>query len=652
MSDFKAIHPNQLYERFMQFDYISFDIFDTLIKRELQKPEDVFYMAGYFYYDHDRNAAERFYYARKEAETVAREKTAAKEITIDDIYHVLPYSEDEKQALKEMEILAEQTVCVPNRAILDVFNRLLSDGKRLYLISDMYLPRAIIELLLNKCGIGGYSALYLSSEQLCRKKNGLYDLFMRKEHIQPKKWLHIGDNFYSDIWNAANAGANVHWIKNPNTRKTNVKKEGKSFSNGSQIDQFIHNHLDASRGCFFQTGYKVYGPLLYGFTRWVGNEVSAQKVSKILFFARDAYIVQKAFEILYGHETEMIYFFLSRQSDFGTRLQGDYSLENILNVVHKRKNETIASLLRRLHADTKENLQRAEEKSLDLSQPLSAVFASDGSESKERKYLIDVCKEMETQYIYENECFIQYVKQNVRAGDRIAVIDVGWNGTEQKAVEIALQESKMDVPVFGYYIGMNLIRLGREKNLHMKGYLSDEESTARERVQVKAMMGLLEFFLTAPHGTTLGYREENGKMIPRLKEYEYQNADGTLLPETKIIRELQEGALEFIREYHQSGLEPLVEWNKSMAAEALRRLSMKPTMDELTRFGDASFYESKRVPLAKPKGITKYVKDLQGLKRDFSESTWKLGFLRRLFHNVPLPYQTLYAQMLKAGKLI
>ena len=104
-----------LYKYAQQYKVISFDIFDTLIARNLEQPEDVFFLTGYSYYQNNYDKAEQFYKLRKEAELAARKKAEDKEITLDGIYNELPYAKKETEALKKVEISIEQIVCTAKR---------------------------------------------------------------------------------------------------------------------------------------------------------------------------------------------------------------------------------------------------------------------------------------------------------------------------------------------------------------------------------------------------------------------------------------------------------------------------------------------------------------------------------------------------------
>ena len=49
-----------------------------------------------------------------------------------------------------------------------------------------------------------------------------------------------------------------------------------------------------------QFGYRIGGPVCYGFTKWILNEVTSKKenISDIIFVARDGYLLQKILELL------------------------------------------------------------------------------------------------------------------------------------------------------------------------------------------------------------------------------------------------------------------------------------------------------------------------------------------------------------------
>lgn len=174
-------------------DFVSFDIFDTLILRKCGKPGMIFHLIDEIY----AGFAEQ----RATANSDARKLSDMEEITLDEIYSLLAnvYGKEQAEKLKELEIKTELSQCVPNGEMLQYYNELLSDGKRIFLISDMYLPSDVIRQILEKCGIRGYEKLYVSSEYRKTKRSGsLFDLVLSEQSLKPENLTHIGDHPLAD----------------------------------------------------------------------------------------------------------------------------------------------------------------------------------------------------------------------------------------------------------------------------------------------------------------------------------------------------------------------------------------------------------------------------------------------------------------------
>ena len=186
--------------------YVSFDIFDTLIVRALNKPSDLFEILE------NQLGIDEFAKKRKEAEQVARAKRPNGEVTIYDIYGCLFYLSPElldEYVYKELE--AELSVCHANRRISDFYNECIRN-KKVILISDMYLPSYMMEQILCQCGITGYEKLYISCEAgVSKRKGGLYNHVLYDLKINPKDIVHIGNDFVSDYIKTFKIG--IHSMK-------------------------------------------------------------------------------------------------------------------------------------------------------------------------------------------------------------------------------------------------------------------------------------------------------------------------------------------------------------------------------------------------------------------------------------------------------
>ena len=172
---------------------ISFDVFDTLIIRDVLFPTDVF---------NNLSLDPTFKSKRIEAEKRARAESGKEDITLEEIYKVLmpTASDEELRVAIEREINAELKACKANKPALDFFNKVRESGKRIIIISDMYLDCSTISTLLQNCGynLNGVN-VYVSSEYALTKRTGnLFKKVLELERVKSNEVLHIGDNLRSD----------------------------------------------------------------------------------------------------------------------------------------------------------------------------------------------------------------------------------------------------------------------------------------------------------------------------------------------------------------------------------------------------------------------------------------------------------------------
>ena len=188
------------------YDTVSFDIFDTLIEREVCRPSDIFRIAG----REVLGAGEEDTFCRKRiiAEEIAREGRENHEVVLDNIYEELLGEYGSKcSILKEAEVDLEVRLCHKKKANFPFYKTCNAKGKQIFLVSDMYLPSEIIRNMLNKCGIDQYNALYVSGEYGRNKISGeLFQVLLRDNHIDCSRMVHIGDSIKADVMGAHKAG--------------------------------------------------------------------------------------------------------------------------------------------------------------------------------------------------------------------------------------------------------------------------------------------------------------------------------------------------------------------------------------------------------------------------------------------------------------
>ena len=262
-----------------QFDVISFDIFDTLLLRRVQRPSDVWLELE------RREGAKGYFKDRKkaDAETYAAAIARGGETTLDEAYGLIPQWQD----MKEKELALERKMLHANSEMLEIWNYLGSIGKKRVVVSDMYLPGDFIRNVLKENGIDGWDGFYLSNEHNCRKSSGqLFKVMLGEQVCSPEKVLHVGDNELSDV-------------KVPRT----MGIVGRLYRKGEAWLAFV--------SYWTGLGYRIGGSLGYMYVSWIVK--TARKLGKthLMFVGRDGYILEKICNELWP-EIRTDYFFAPR----------------------------------------------------------------------------------------------------------------------------------------------------------------------------------------------------------------------------------------------------------------------------------------------------------------------------------------------------
>lgn len=201
----------------VKYKVISFDIFDTLIKRPCVGPTDILKLVGKRCgYQGD------FLTMRRIAEKEARNNKLfwEDEIVYDDIYkefeRLFDISHELVEDFKRTELDVEYEYLYARESMHEIFEYAINVGKEVIIVSDIYLPYDFMEKVLKNCGYTGYNKLYLSSEyKVCKNTGKLYEIVKKEclaKGIEAGEILHLGDNENSDVNIAQRHGLSVQFI--------------------------------------------------------------------------------------------------------------------------------------------------------------------------------------------------------------------------------------------------------------------------------------------------------------------------------------------------------------------------------------------------------------------------------------------------------
>lgn len=274
-------------------EYVSFDIYDTLVIRPYVLPTDLFRHLELI------SGEEGFTKARIISERDARRRFH-REITLDEIYQGI---NPQYRHLESMEKELEIDLPLLNKDIRNLIDELIGIGKKIILTSDMYLPRSVIEKMLNRCGFSAYDKLYVSSEVMKTKHSGeLYKHILADLGIGPQDLFHIGDNKHSDHDVPESIGIKTYHIKRPIAEYAiSHKDEYRFYKKKRSLERSIIVSLDMiseqSEDCWFDIGRRYGGPLATSFSMFINKESNDD--SLFLYASRDGYNLMRISEELY-----------------------------------------------------------------------------------------------------------------------------------------------------------------------------------------------------------------------------------------------------------------------------------------------------------------------------------------------------------------
>lgn len=597
-------------------DVVSFDIFDTLIKRNAWDPEDVFEMVALAAREGIIPKGVNWRMERVAAERRAREASSREEVTLSEIYARISFLDQEGSTeLMALEERVELEVCQPNRAMLPVWDYTLAVGKHIVITSDMYLGRTVVERILRNAGFTGYERLYLSSEMMCTKaKGGAFQLL--KRDYPGARILHIGDNPRGDYASALSHGANavliprrqwhLCWWPRP-SRRDGV--------DGRTVSAFLNNVSAERMGLPQAIGTEVLGPMLLGYCMWLHRRVRSCGAEKLFFLSREGKLYQEAYRILYPDDPiPSSYLMVSRRalvipSLSATCCWQDF-LERIRLFLHEDEVEVVGNVCGIPQDDFAHIVK-------DCGIPAgSSIFGLD-TERLDSLYA-GIMGARGKYFLEQDELVSAYIKQEGLSGNA-ALSDIGYSGTMQRLLAARLGER---CSLSGFYFGVQ--NMGGEfayDGLHREGWLFEVGRNADINRLVRFTSSVFEFLMLNPEGSVSGYRQEGPVVIPVLGESEYGEASATL------SREIQDAALGFIRMARSDDiLSHLDKVEPEMAAHAYYRCFGRPSsmileMLEPVRFSDGS------VQAIIPSGFRHYLRNPSNLRHDFETSRAKVLFL-------------------------
>ena len=311
---------------------ISFDVFDTLLKRRLLNQENTWKESSIY-----------FFFWRFTSEKIARhlhKRFKSREITLKQIYRFMPKRYKMLDELKR-EKASIEIDSVIERTILELQNL----KQRLMLISDTYYTQEDIRYLLQGAKFDvGLLEIVTSSEHGISKCNGLFNKIQKSNSLEFQNWTHIGDDLQADYLMPNSLGINTllyvnhineflkSKILSPKGLRKLEKIKGPTFVyNLSLLFQKVQKEISSDHLDFIST--IIIRPLVKHSTVIIDKSETNRGSELILYCSRDGWLFYNSHVMLKrrtGSILRLEYFKTSRS----LRNQPEYRkyVEKITNV--------------------------------------------------------------------------------------------------------------------------------------------------------------------------------------------------------------------------------------------------------------------------------------------------------------------------------
>lgn len=535
----------ELKKRIDEVDVVSFDIFDTLIVRLYRKPTDL------FAHLEESTGFSGFKQARVLAEQEARNDALKKdvhEITLDEIYE---YIHPSYRDLAEKEIEMECLMCKANPEMLEIFHYAIARKKRVFISSDMYLPKEVIERILNNNGYLGYEKLLLSSSTLRPKATGeMYEDLITQSGVDPCRILHIGDNRISDFEMALKAELNAFRYEPISDTYGNnlnsayfalLNKQADSSVAASILKGMVtlRNAQCPNQGYWEHFAYQYAGLLMVGYCQWLKQQFDREGIKKAYFMLRDGYIVKRIFNFLYpDFETYEIYG--SRRMFLFARMNQYEDVQEYFTSLIE--GVTYQGLFNRLVIDSPELYEAYCKRFPNQDDMISEVGEIHRFMKDHEAQLLRVGEE-------ENELIAEYLNTIRFSAGKCAVVDLGWRCSMLKGLQAVCEKSRISYDAYGYYLGTHPFH---GKGLRVASFAlnngkPDNPTSIIASMNSLYVIDILELIFSAPHSSIMKLRRENNQLIPV-----FQTTTPHELERQNISKIILKSILNFANEYQEA----------------------------------------------------------------------------------------------------
>jgi len=503
----------------------SFDIFDTLLIRDVIDPTSIFLEVGNKLVSMgcEIDSASDYRTLRIKAECQSRRKSSKHEVTLDCILEELVglsnFKYEDTAKLRELEITAEERSLTTSPEGIKALSNARKEFDAVIFVTDMYLPGDVVRSFLETRNLWIHSdELFISSEQGANKWSGKLFKAIRKRYPDGTVFRHFGDNPRSDIESARKCGwmpsplpagrANRYELL-PTTRDTDLELSKLLGALRLQRLNRVSTQLDPEN-TVYRLGLEVVGPLLAANALRISQHCLERNIDKLFCLSRDGQVILDVLNQL--KECGVVfppteYMLTSRQA---LRLPHYYLCKEILPnwIFEQSGNLSLQTIFQRLDLQLTNWIEWIEQ--TDWRASFDSVLSPQDKKIV-RSWLQNgpIRDAFNAQSEQRYLATVSYFRKiGLLDSSRPAICDVGWKGTMQASIQKILDAESTNVKsLTGFYVGLSpnsdlsephaIASISRDSGIH----------------SIPARAEIIELFLSADHGGVLRYRLEGSEPV-------------------------------------------------------------------------------------------------------------------------------------------
>jgi FMN phosphatase YigB (HAD superfamily) len=565
-------------------DVVSFDMFDTLLVRRTHNPDLVKLPVARYVSSLARAAGHDWDWRqvqekRDQLEQAMRARTGERyadhearypDYMADTLHAIFGDAADEALLARvtDYEMAMENTMLVPRREIVAWLQELAAAGKRVFVLSDIYLPAAHLGRLLGHAGILEHVEKVISSaDSFLAKASGLaYPHVAENEGIDTSRWLHVGDNAISDGFRPVEHGIRSLLIQDAEEHRRRAIAARhyfyslrRPFWRGRAIQQLMAP-LEAEnvpRSALYREGYNFLGPIIAMYIHYVAERCREKGISKLFFLSREGWMFKQVWEktmpVLYpdGKLPTIEYLYVSRQALAGASCAHEGMTQAKADIVFlPAGNRCFRDVCRVFSLDPDSMTPHLARHGLDLDSVLSP--AHEGFHVDHRRAFETLIRDpgyqeaVKSQSRRANEALQRYL-ESLGFFDQqdVALVDVGWLGTIQRFLHGAIAHRADRPNLHGMLLGASHgIPYPTSPDNAIEGFIFDRERFDFAASAILYARDLFEEACRAPYPTLNAYEpgEDGGhRLVFRTMDDDIGKGEQA---QDRFYADLQQGVLD------------------------------------------------------------------------------------------------------------